>query len=336
MPAILRMVGSSVTAVWSGLVSTGVRKSLCSRVPEVRFRPSETTLTTSVVRRGSVSTRATLTGVTEVQEAGSTVAEGVAPGVAGLAVPLLVVLGDAVSGLAAVSEADGDAGSGAVVDVSASVSAGDGSGFGTSPLAGAGAQCEDAQCDHQDRYSPDPLHGCSVGPALRVDATAIVFVRPLDPAVVNPRVRNDHAQPLELLIVQQARSSPRRVLRRDHRRSHGDQLRLSDHHGDTDPRPYRRGFRPRSGGGPRRRRGIQFPQALLRGLAFWTVDFAPWTGFCGGLFCSAVNPMSKRFGDLMAGTIVIRPGHPRHQHRSRRCRPRWSVGGPARTERTAR
>ena len=93
-------------------------------------------MTTSVVRRGSVSTRATLTGVTEVQEAGSTVAEGVAPGVAGLAVSLLVVLGDAVPGLAVPpvgSEADGDAVSGAVAVGSASVSAGDGSGFGTSP-----------------------------------------------------------------------------------------------------------------------------------------------------------------------------------------------------------
>ena len=56
---------------------------------------------------------------------------------------------------------------------------------------------------------------------------------------------------------------------------------------------------------------IRFRQALLRGLAFWTVDFAPWTGFCGGLVCAAVNPMSKRFGDLMAGTIVIRTRAPK-------------------------
>ena len=56
---------------------------------------------------------------------------------------------------------------------------------------------------------------------------------------------------------------------------------------------------------------IHFRQALLRGLAFWTVDFAIWTGLCGGLICAAVNPQSKRFGDLMAGTIVIRTRAPR-------------------------
>ena len=56
---------------------------------------------------------------------------------------------------------------------------------------------------------------------------------------------------------------------------------------------------------------IRFRQALMRGLAFWAVDFAIWTGFCGGLICAAVNPMSKRFGDLMAGTIVIRTRSPR-------------------------
>jgi len=57
--------------------------------------------------------------------------------------------------------------------------------------------------------------------------------------------------------------------------------------------------------------GIRFRQALLRGLAFWTLDFAPWTGFCGGLVCAAVNRDSKRFGDLMAGTLVIRTRAPR-------------------------
>lgn len=56
---------------------------------------------------------------------------------------------------------------------------------------------------------------------------------------------------------------------------------------------------------------IRFRQALLRGLAFWTVDFAFWTGFCGGLVCAAVNPQSKRLGDLMAGTMVIRIRAPR-------------------------
>lgn len=56
---------------------------------------------------------------------------------------------------------------------------------------------------------------------------------------------------------------------------------------------------------------IRFRQALLRGVAFWTVDFAPWTGFCGGLVAAAVNKDSKRLGDLMAGTIVVRTRSPR-------------------------
>ena len=56
---------------------------------------------------------------------------------------------------------------------------------------------------------------------------------------------------------------------------------------------------------------IRFRQALMRGLAFWGVDFAIWTGFCGGLICAAVNQQSKRLGDLMAGTIVIRTRSPR-------------------------
>ena len=71
-----------------------------------------------------------------MQEAGSTVAEGPAPGVAWLAMLLLVVIGDAVTGPAvppAVSGADGDAVSGAAVDVSVSLSAGDEIGFGTPP-----------------------------------------------------------------------------------------------------------------------------------------------------------------------------------------------------------
>lgn len=56
---------------------------------------------------------------------------------------------------------------------------------------------------------------------------------------------------------------------------------------------------------------IRFRQALLRGVAFWAVDFAVWTGFCGGLVCAAINPRGKRFGDLLAGTIVIRIRSPR-------------------------
>jgi uncharacterized RDD family membrane protein YckC len=56
---------------------------------------------------------------------------------------------------------------------------------------------------------------------------------------------------------------------------------------------------------------VRFRQALMRGLTFWAVDFAIWTGFCGGLICAAVNPQGKRFGDLLAGTIVIRTRAPR-------------------------
>ncbi len=56
---------------------------------------------------------------------------------------------------------------------------------------------------------------------------------------------------------------------------------------------------------------IRFRQALLRGLAFWAVDFAPWTAFCGGLVSAALNPNSKRLGDLIAGTVVIRTRSPR-------------------------
>lgn len=56
---------------------------------------------------------------------------------------------------------------------------------------------------------------------------------------------------------------------------------------------------------------VRFRQALLRALAFWAVDLAVWTGLCAGLVCAAVNSDSKRFGDLMAGTLVIRTRAPR-------------------------
>jgi uncharacterized RDD family membrane protein YckC len=56
---------------------------------------------------------------------------------------------------------------------------------------------------------------------------------------------------------------------------------------------------------------VRFRQALLRGIAFWAVDFAIWTGLCGGLVCAAINPQGKRFGDLLAGTMVIRTRPPR-------------------------
>ena len=73
---------------------------------------------------------------------------------------------------------------------------------------------------------------------------------------------------------------------------------------------------------------IRFRQALLRGLAFWAVDFAPWTAFCGGLVAAAVNPHSKRLGDLMAGTLVIRTRSPRAPEPLAEVRPevaRWSA-----------
>src|SRR4029453_1208357 len=56
---------------------------------------------------------------------------------------------------------------------------------------------------------------------------------------------------------------------------------------------------------------IRFRQALMRGLAFWAIDFAIWTGFCARLICAPVHPMSKGFGALLAGTIVIRTRSPR-------------------------
>ncbi len=56
---------------------------------------------------------------------------------------------------------------------------------------------------------------------------------------------------------------------------------------------------------------IRFRQALLRGLTFWFADFAPWTGFCGGLICASINRQSKRIGDLVAGTLMVRVRSPR-------------------------
>lgn len=56
---------------------------------------------------------------------------------------------------------------------------------------------------------------------------------------------------------------------------------------------------------------IRFRQALLRWVTFWFADFAPWTGFCGGLICSSINRQSKRIGDLAAGTLTIRIRSPR-------------------------
>ncbi len=55
---------------------------------------------------------------------------------------------------------------------------------------------------------------------------------------------------------------------------------------------------------------IRFRHSLMRWLTFWTVDFAIWTGLCAGLVCAVINPQGKRFGDLLAGTMVIRVRSP--------------------------
>jgi uncharacterized RDD family membrane protein YckC len=50
---------------------------------------------------------------------------------------------------------------------------------------------------------------------------------------------------------------------------------------------------------------VRFRHALARGLAGVFVDF--WTTLgCGALVCSLVNSRGKRFGDLLAGTVVVR------------------------------
>ncbi len=56
---------------------------------------------------------------------------------------------------------------------------------------------------------------------------------------------------------------------------------------------------------------LSFRQALIRAFGFWMVDFAIWTGLCGGLVCATANPSGKRIGDLLAGTMVIRTRSPR-------------------------
>lgn len=56
---------------------------------------------------------------------------------------------------------------------------------------------------------------------------------------------------------------------------------------------------------------IRFRHALMRWLTFWTIDFAVWTGLAAGLICACLNPEGKRFGDLLAGTMVIRVRAPR-------------------------
>ncbi len=56
---------------------------------------------------------------------------------------------------------------------------------------------------------------------------------------------------------------------------------------------------------------IRFRHALLRGLAFWLIDYSVYTGFLLGTAVSIVEPNSRRVGDLMAGTMVIRVRAPR-------------------------
>lgn len=56
---------------------------------------------------------------------------------------------------------------------------------------------------------------------------------------------------------------------------------------------------------------LRFRQALIRALGFWMLDFAIWTGFCGGLVSATANPQGKRLGDLLAGTMVVRTRSPR-------------------------
>lgn len=56
---------------------------------------------------------------------------------------------------------------------------------------------------------------------------------------------------------------------------------------------------------------LRFRQALMRAFGFWMLDFAIWTGFCGGLVSSTANPQGKRLGDLLAGTMMIRTRSPR-------------------------
>lgn len=56
---------------------------------------------------------------------------------------------------------------------------------------------------------------------------------------------------------------------------------------------------------------IRFRHALLRGLAFWLIDYSVYTGFLLGTAVSVIEPNSRRVGDLMAGTMVIRVRAPR-------------------------
>ena len=158
MAIFANAAGSSAVAP-SGAVSDGVRKSLCSRVPEVRLVPSETTVTTSVARRGAVSARLTRTGLTVGHETGAAVedCDGVTPGVgvpeALRPEPLEPGVGEAVSG---VPEPPAEGESLAVGVLDSTVSLLDGAMAGVLPpaTAGAGGQGkEDGQGDRTDASS---------------------------------------------------------------------------------------------------------------------------------------------------------------------------------------
>ncbi|WP_028707378.1 RDD family protein [Propionicicella superfundia] len=56
---------------------------------------------------------------------------------------------------------------------------------------------------------------------------------------------------------------------------------------------------------------IRFRHALMRGLAFWLVDYSLYTGFLLGTIVSILQPDGKRIGDVLAGTLVIRVRAPR-------------------------
>jgi uncharacterized RDD family membrane protein YckC len=54
---------------------------------------------------------------------------------------------------------------------------------------------------------------------------------------------------------------------------------------------------------------IRFRHALVRGLMWLFVDFAPWFGCSPGIVASLMNKQAKRLGDMVAGTVVIRERH---------------------------
>ena len=54
---------------------------------------------------------------------------------------------------------------------------------------------------------------------------------------------------------------------------------------------------------------IRFRHALVRTLLWFFVDFAPWFAASPGIVASLMNKQGKRFGDMVAGTVVIRERH---------------------------